>query len=403
MKSCNVMSFIAIFTIFLSFLEADTLNSKGPVILIVGTRPEAVKVIPVYEALKASHIPTLICSTGQHAELLDEMFHLFNIKPDFDLKIMKPGQDLFYVTEEVLKRTRAVFEQVKPSLVVVQGDTNSAMSAALAAFYLKIPVAHIEAGLRTGNIYAPFPEEMNRTIISRIAAFNFAPTTLAVSKLKNEGINQETIFLTGNTVVDALYTIKNKINNNIIFPSKEIVDIVLEMQKENRKIILLTAHRRENFGDGLIHIFTAIKHAIANHPELSFIYPMHPNPNIKKAFDEVFKEMPKQIVILPALPYQDLVYLLDVVDGVATDSGGIQEEAISLNKITIVLRNETDRPEGLQAGIATLVGDDEEKIKEGINLILNHSKNDKTILKSPYGDGFASQKIGKIIQDFYNH
>ncbi len=393
-----------LFSFSLQAIENGTeKQTKGPIMLIIGTRPEAVKVIPVYYALKSANIPVLICSTGQHAELLDEMFTLFNVTPDFNLKIMKPGQDLFYVTEQVLAKTREVFEKIKPSLVVVQGDTTTAMSASLAAFYLRIPVAHIEAGLRTHNIYAPFPEEMNRLIISRIASLNFAPTKLAVSKLRQEGIQDETIFLTGNPVVDALYFIKNKIKNNEISPSEKILNLVKELKDKNRKIILLTAHRRENFGEGLTRIFTAIKTAINENPDLYFIYPMHPNPKIKKTFDEIFTVNQKQIIELQPLPYQDLIYLLDTVDGVATDSGGIQEEAISLNKTTLILRNETDRPEGLKTKLAVLVGDDQDKIIKGIHHIVDRPKNNDNSSISPYGDGSASLQIKDIIQKFYNN
>lgn len=389
-----------LFLVFFSFFLAHNLFGDKPIVLVVGTRPEAIKVIPVFQALKESYPNTLLCSTGQHAELLDEIFHVFNVTPDYDLKIMKPNQDLFYITKEVLEKTRQVFENINPSLVIVQGDTSTAMSAALAAYYLKIPIAHIEAGLRTNNIYGPFPEEVNRLIISKIAALNFAPTSFASVNLQKEGIDQTKIFITGNTVVDALYSIREKISKKEISNSKHLVDKVDELKKDGKKIILLTAHRRENLGEGLTHIFKAVKNAIEKYPELVFIYPMHPNPAIKKTFDEVFQEMPEQIVLLPPLPYHDLVYLLDIVDGVATDSGGIQEEAISLNKMTLVLRNETERQEGLQTDLALLVGNDESKILDGIGQILIASGKENKDFSSTYGDGFASQKICKIIQNF---
>ncbi len=372
---------------------------NGPIVLIVGTRPEAIKVIPVYQVLKSAGLPAVLCSTGQHKELLDDIWEIFNIKPDFDFKIMKHSQDLFYITEEVMRKSRDVFEKIKPSLVIVQGDTTTAISAALSAFYLQIPVGHIEAGLRTGNIYAPFPEELNRTIISRIAVLNFAPTEFAASKLRNEGIKEDTIYVTGNTVVDALYFIRDMISLRLINPSPAIVDLIQNIRRDQGEIMLLTAHRRESFQKSLKKIFTAIKYSLMQHPSLHVIYPMHPNPIIRKIFNEVFIEPNERIIILQPLPYQELVYLLDRVDGVATDSGGIQEEAISLNKMTLVLRNETDRPEGVFTGIATLVGDDEDKIISGIEQIFNIKSSQ--MQGSPYGDGNASQKIKEVIQTFY--
>ncbi|HRD56064.1 MAG TPA: UDP-N-acetylglucosamine 2-epimerase (non-hydrolyzing) [Parachlamydiaceae bacterium] len=394
------MKKIVAFLLIIALPCFGALSEKGPIVFIVGTRPEAIKTIPTYEAVKALGLPAVLLSTGQHKELLNEMFSLFNVKPDYDLEIMKPGQDLFYVTEAVLRGARKLFEEIKPSLVVVQGDTTSAMSASLAAFYLKIPVAHIEAGLRTGNVYAPFPEEINRMFITRIAALNFAPTQLAVDHLKEENVKESSIFLTGNTVVDALYAIKDKIKKNEITPSSHISLLVSSLKEQNKKIILLTSHRRENFGKNLFKIFSAVKKSIQENENLYFVYPMHPNPNIKKTFDEVFTKDEKQIVLLSPLPYPDLSFLLDAADGVMTDSGGIQEEAISLNKMTLILRNETDRPEGLSE-TARLVGSDKDQIKKGIQNIVQNKQNKQNSRKSPYGDGFASQRIAKIIQNFY--
>lgn len=391
--------FVVLLTLFSSMLYAN--NEKGPIVFIVGTRPEAIKVFPVYHAVKSLGLPAILLSTGQHKELLDEMFTIFNLKPDYDLEIMKQGQDLFYITESVLNGTRKIFEEIKPSLVVVQGDTTSAMSASLSAFYLKIPVAHIEAGLRTNNIYAPFPEEINRLFISKIAALNFAPTQLAVDRLRKEAIEEGTIFLTGNTVVDALYTIKEKIKNHEIEPSFHISSLIDDLKSQHKKIILLTSHRRENFDKNLSQIFSSVKKSIQENKNLYFIYPMHPNPIIKKTFNEIFTTDEKQIILLSPLPYPDLAFLLDAVDGVMTDSGGIQEEAISLNKITLVLRNETDRPEGLSK-TATLVGSNENKIQKGLKKILQKQNTSITQI-SPYGDGTAGKKIAKIIHNFYHN
>lgn len=378
-----------------------TAITPGPVVVVVGTRPEAIKMIPVYQALKRAQIPTVLCSTGQHADLLNEIFTLFDLKPDFDLKVMQPGQDLFHITTAVLARSKEVFLQIHPSLVVVQGDTSSAMAAALTAFYLKIPVAHVEAGLRTNDIYAPFPEEMNRQLLARLATLHFPPTPLAAHNLADEGINGEKIFCTGNTVIDALYDVRDRIKAKKILPSPALAERIESIRKAHGKIVLLTAHRRESFDGGLHNIFSAIKTALEQNPNLYVIYPMHPNPAIKQTLNEIALEALPNMVIIPPIPYQDMVYLLDAVDGVATDSGGIQEEAVSLGKPTLVLRNETDRPEGLQGGLAQLVGTKESAIRAGIEQILlrNPSETASTLL-SPYGDGLASRRIAEAIKKF---
>lgn len=397
-----IFSLTLIFQLVYSFnLCSEDLKPQKPIVLIVGTRPEAIKMIPLYEALKSIDIPVVLCSTGQHKELLDEMLNLFHVEKDYDLKIMKQGQDLFYITTQVLNETKKVFEEIQPSLVVVQGDTTSAMASSLSAFYLKIPIAHVEAGLRTHNIYAPFPEEMNRLLISKIATFHFAPTTYAKEKLLEEGIDESSIYVTGNTVVDALYLIQDKIIQHEISPTPSLVDLIDQLKSENKKILLLTTHRRENFGSGLTQIFQSLQKAISDYPNLAIIYPMHPNPNIKESFQKVFKNHPNEISLLPPLPYQDLVYLLTEVDGVLTDSGGIQEEAISLNKFTLILRNETDRPEGLKTEFARLVGDDPEKIESGISFLMHEKNKNMKEVSSPYGNGTASKQISQIIENFY--
>jgi UDP-N-acetylglucosamine 2-epimerase (non-hydrolysing) len=358
--------------------------------------------IPLYQALLAEKIPSVLCSTGQHAQLLEEMFDLFGVKPDYDLKIMKPGQDLFHITETVLQRSREVFEKIKPRLVVVQGDTSSAMAAGLAAFYLKIPVAHVEAGLRTGNIYAPFPEEMNRRMITRLTTIHFAPTSLAVAKLKEEGVDSRSVHCTGNTVIDALYQIRDRIREKKIHPTVKTSQLIEGLKAKKQKIILLTAHRRESFEGEMIHIFNAIKTALQEHPELTVIYPMHPNPAIKKIFDQVQFDQMNNIIVMDPVPYQDMVYLLDMVDGVATDSGGIQEEAVSLKRPTLVLRNETDRPEGLKDGLGKLVGTNEANILAGIREILDSPVHQFDNYISPYGDGKACERTVVIIKQFLN-
>jgi UDP-N-acetylglucosamine 2-epimerase (non-hydrolysing) len=383
--------------IFLSTI-LQTIASERPVILIVGTRPEAIKMIPVYHALQESGIPTLLCSTGQHTNLLDDIFKIFNIEPDFKLNIMKPGQDLFHITNAVLTKLKDIFEQTKPSMVLVQGDTTSAMAGALAAFYCKIPIGHIEAGLRTGNIYAPYPEEMNRRLIGTIATYHFATTPTTVKNLANENIDPRNIYCVGNTVVDALIMVRSLLHNNTIAVNETVKNTVAHCKAEGKKLMLFTAHRRESFGDGLDHIFHAVKTALELYPNLFIIYPTHPNPAITQALHNSNLDTMSNIIITKPLEYPDMVYLLDNVDLVLTDSGGIQEEAASLNKRVLVLRNETDRPEIVHAGFAMLVGTDEDYILNGINMFL-HAFAGKTQLKSPYGDGTSAKKIAEIIAE----
>lgn len=389
--------------VFMAAAATAAATAPGPVVVVVGTRPEAIKMIPVYLALRSAKIPAILFSTGQHADLLNEIFTLFDLKPDFDLKVMQPGQDLFHITNAVLTRSKEVFLEIHPSLVVVQGDTSSAMAAALAAFYLKIPVAHVEAGLRTNDIYAPFPEEMNRQLLARLATLHFPPTPLAAHNLTDEGVKSDKIFCTGNTVIDALYDVRDRIKAKKILPSPALAERIESIRKANGKILLLTAHRRESFDGGLHRIFSAIKTALEQNPNLYVIYPMHPNPAIKQTLNEIALESLPNMVVIAPIPYQDMVYLLDAVDGVATDSGGIQEEGVSLGKPTLVLRNETDRPEGLQGGLAQLVGTNEAAILAGIEQIVRRDPvGTASTLPSPYGDGLASRRIADQIKKFLN-
>ena len=378
-------------------IKTKRLPLNGPVLLIIGTRPDTIKLIPLYLALKKRKIETLLCSTGQHAELLNDLLPLFQVKPDFDFKIMKPNQDLFDTTQSVLAKAKKLFLTVRPSLVVVQGDTTSAMSAALAAFYLQIPVVHIEAGLRTNNIFRPFPEEMNRRMITLVAAYHFAPTPLAASHLFNEKISSDSIFCTGNTVVDALHFIQHKLLTKRLHPSPDLVSRIKSLRKAPRKILLLTAHRRESFDGGLENIFLAIQKALIKDPELHVIFPLHPNPTIKKILKKTrLCQMPNMQIIDP-LPYHDLVYLILAADGIATDSGGLQEEGVSLNKPVIILREETDRPEGIEHGLAVLVGTNQTKILTAIAQLTRNKMSEQRPC-SPYGDGRAGEKIAHIIQ-----
>jgi UDP-N-acetylglucosamine 2-epimerase (non-hydrolysing) len=323
---------------------------------------------------------------------------MFNLEPDYRLNIMKQEQDLFYITQSVLEKTKQLFKELNPSMVIVQGDTTSAVSAALAAYYLKIPVAHVEAGLRTYNRYRPFPEEMNRRLISQLSTYHFTPTKLASQALISEGFCEKNIFCTGNTVVDALWKIKQRIEKGELKPSESLQNLISYHRQAGHQIFLLTAHRRESLENGLGDIFSGVKTALQRYPALQIIYPKHPNPLIQTVLKQAQLESESNISILPPLDYCDMVYLLINVDGVLTDSGGIQEEAISLNKPTLVLRKETDRPEGVIAGIATLVGTDTEAILAGIDRLMSNNFHVTADL-SIYGDGAASEYIAKIIKN----
>jgi UDP-N-acetylglucosamine 2-epimerase (non-hydrolysing) len=388
------MKTVILLFIFCCQLSADPIQ---PILLMIGTRPEAIKMAPVYQALKAEGFPTLLCSSGQHEELLNEVLELFEIKQDFAFKIMKPGQDLFHITQSVLEQSKELFQKLHPCMVIVQGDTTTAMAAALAAFYLKIPIAHVEAGLRSGNRDRPFPEEINRKMMALLSSYHFAPTQRAKNALLKEGISEDFVYCTGNTVVDALFAIQQKLKTRQLVPTEEIRSFIEQQQNEHRKTILLTAHRRESFDSGLHHIFSAVKSALEKFPELSVIYPIHPNPAIETVLKNIHLDQSPRIKITKPLAYKDLVWLLGSVDGVATDSGGIQEEAFCMKKFTLVLREETDRPETIENGMGFLVGTNEEKITAGIGHVLAHS--DLPISNHIiYGDGRAAWRIAQILK-----
>lgn len=378
-------------------------NSKKPVVLMIGTRPEAIKMMPVYKALKEADLPVLLCSSGQHLEMVDESLSIFGEKLDHNFSIMKPNQDLVYITTSVIEKTTEFLKATQPFLVIVQGDTTTAMAAALASFYCKIPVAHVEAGLRTKNIYAPFPEEMNRLLISKIAVLHFCPTEEAVLQLESEGIPKDSIYNTGNTVVDALFFIKNKIENGEVKPSSHIQGLVDELQKKGQSLLLFTIHRRESLDKGIEEVMHTLHDYLSTHPEVSVLYPAHPNPLIKDIITKTKLDTLSNLHLLAPLPYYDLVYILLNCIGVLTDSGGIQEEAVSLNKLTLVLRNETDRPEGLNSGHAFLVGTQQKLIREGLDKIFDsNSKKKQSSEITPYGDGLASKRIVDTIKKIYN-
>jgi len=372
--------------------------------LVFGTRPEAIKMAPLVKAFQKypDKFQTIVCVTGQHREMLDQVLNLFEISPDYDLNIMKQGQDLYDITARVLIGMRDVFKQVVPDLVLVHGDTTTSTASALAAFYQQIPVGHVEAGLRTHNIYSPWPEEMNRLITSRIAQYNFAPTQLSKQNLLNEGVSENKILVTGNTVIDALYLVINKIKND--FEMTELLEYSLlasgyDVKRLNgmRRLVLITGHRRENFGDGFIQICSAIKALTEKYPDVDFVYPMHLNPNVRKPINEVFGDdkVISNMFFIEPLEYLPFVFLMEKSDIVLTDSGGIQEEAPGLGKPVLVMRDTTERPEALEAGTVKLVGTDYAKIVTEVSALLDDQTYYERMSKAqnPYGDGNASERI----------
>jgi UDP-N-acetylglucosamine 2-epimerase (non-hydrolysing) len=372
-----------------------------PIVVIIGTRAEAIKLIPLYLEFLSQKLPTVLCATSQHLDLLQQAFKIFNITPDFNLNIMKKNQDLFYLTNAIMEKTKEVFVQINPALVVVQGDTTTTMGAALSAFYMRIPIAHVEAGLRTGNMSAPFPEEMNRKVVGQIASYHFAPTAFSTANLLAEGVKRENVFCTGNTIVDALLAIKKKLESKQIPIDPTIKKHVDECKKRNDKLVLLTAHRRESFNGGLLRVFRAIKSFSQQHPDVTTLFPVHPNPNVLKAVEDAELKKEKNIVLLAPLSYSDLVYLLTQVNWVASDSGGIQEEAVSLGKKILVLRDATERCEGVWEGTEILVGTNEDKILYNMEKLYTEKEPQGTP-SYVYGDGNACKRIATIIKSKLN-
>lgn len=392
------------------------------VMLVFGTRPEAIKMAPLVKEFqkRPTTFKTIVCVTGQHRQMLDQVLQLFEITPDYDLNIMKQGQDLYDVTARVLTGMRDVLKETQPDVVLVHGDTTTSTAAALAAFYQQIPVGHVEAGLRTHNIYSPWPEEMNRQITSRIATYNFAPTPLSKANLLREAVNEESITVTGNTVIDALHWVVDKIKKDKTL-NDELRDMLshagydVTRLDNSRKLVLITGHRRENFGEGFIHMCTAIKDLTKKYPDVDFVYPMHLNPNVRKPIAEVFGEyvVNKKAVSLSKeecpdnegdtgnmffiepLEYLSFVYLMGKSDIVLTDSGGIQEEAPGLGKPVLVMRDTTERPEALEAGTVKLVGTDHDKIVDEVSSLLDDRAHYDAMSKAvnPYGDGLACGRI----------
>ena len=371
--------------------------------LVFGTRPEAIKMAPLVKEFQKfpKEFETIVCVTGQHREMLDQVLRIFEIRPDYDLDIMQQGQDLYDVTARVLTGMRDVLKEAQPDVVLVHGDTTTSTASALAAFYQQIPVGHIEAGLRTHNIYSPWPEEMNRLITGRIATYHFSPTPLSRQNLLAEGIKEEAITVTGNTVIDALYWVVEKIKNNKVL-SVELGSFLktagydVNRLNDNRRLVLITGHRRENFGDGFIHMCLAIKNLVEKYPQVDFVYPMHLNPNVRKPIHEVFGETTADnMFFIEPLEYLSFVYLMEKSDIVLTDSGGIQEEAPGLGKPVLVMRDTTERPEALEAGTVKLVGTDYDKIVGEVSALLDdpvyYDRMSKAV--NPYGDGKACKRI----------
>lgn len=382
---------------------------KKKVMLVFGTRPEAIKMCPLVKEFQKRNdeFETIVCVTGQHREMLDQVLEIFEIKPDYDLNIMKPGQDLTDVTIRVLTGLRDVFMVCRPDIVLVHGDTTTSTAGALAAFYAQIPVGHVEAGLRTHNIYSPWPEEMNRQITGRIATYNFAPTSLSEENLLEENVHGH-IYVTGNTVIDALHMVVNKLKVDTALAKKQ--DNVLASAgydvtrlANGKKLVLITGHRRENFGEGFIRMVTAMRDLSEKYPQVDFVYPMHLNPNVRKPIHEVFGEdltRPNFFFIEP-LQYLEFVHLMSKAAIVLTDSGGIQEEAPGLGKPVLVMRDTTERPEALESGTVHLVGTDYDKIMTEVSGLLEdvdaYEKMSKAV--NPYGDGNACVRIADILAD----
>ncbi len=380
------------------------------VMLVFGTRPEAIKMAPLVKEFQKypDEFKTIVCVTGQHREMLDQVLRIFEIVPDFDLNIMKQGQDLYDITSRVLLGMRDILKETQPDVVLVHGDTTTSTAAALASFYQQIPVGHVEAGLRTHNIYSPWPEEMNRQITGRIANHHFAPTPLSKQNLLTEGVEEEKIYVTGNTVIDALYMVVDKIKKN-----KELDTELESLLKQagydvnrlvgEKKLVLITGHRRENFGDGFINMCTAIKYLTQKYPDVDFVYPMHLNPNVREPIHEVFGEDLSNLgnmFFIEPLEYLSFIYLMEKSTIVLTDSGGIQEEAPGLGKPVLVMRDTTERPEALEAGTVKLVGTNYDIIVSEVSALLENDGYYEKMSKAvnPYGDGQACRRICKVLR-----
>lgn len=377
------------------------------ILLVFGTRPEAIKMAPLVKKLqeKPEDFQTVVCVTGQHREMLDQVLRLFEITPDYDLNIMKPNQDLYDITSRILLGMRDVLREVQPDIVLVHGDTTTSTAAALAAFYQQIPVGHVEAGLRTGNIYSPWPEEMNRLITGRITTHHFSPTPLAEQNLLKEGVKPEQIVVTGNTVIDALQMVVGKLREDTMLAT-EVANRVRQMGYDTsrldgaKRMVLITGHRRENFGEGFLNICHAIKNLAAKYKDVDFVYPMHLNPNVRKPVLEILGEGAENVYLIEPLDYLPFVYMMQQSTLILTDSGGVQEEAPGLGKPVLVMRDTTERPEAVEAGTVLLVGTNREKIEQGVSQLLDDAEMYRRMSEAvnPYGDGEACARIAEALR-----
>ena len=382
------------------------------ILLVFGTRPEAIKMAPLVLEFKKYPLQfqTIVCVSGQHREMLDQVLNLFDIKPDYDLNIMQPNQDLYDITSRILIGMRDVLNQVNPDIVFVHGDTTTSTASALAAFYQQIPLAHIEAGLRTGNIYSPWPEEMNRQLTGRLAAYHFAPTPLAKQNLLKENVCEKNIEVTGNTVIDALHWVVNRIADNNDLSLSLHTDLAEKGYDINRllqgkRMVLITGHRRENFGDGFLNICEAIKQLAHTFPNIDFVYPMHLNPNVRKPVLDILGEATGNVFLIEPLSYLPFVYMMKKSLLILTDSGGVQEEAPGLGKPVLVMRDTTERPEAVEAGTVMLVGTDQNKIINGVSDLVNNINglyDSMSHAENPYGDGKACDRIVKWLMKRYD-
>ena len=383
------------------------------ILLVFGTRPEAIKMAPLVKKLQSEpeRFRTVVAVTGQHRQMLDQVLRIFDIVPDYDLNIMQANQDLYDVTSRVLVGMRDVLKEVQPDVVLVHGDTTTSTAAALAAFYQQIPVGHVEAGLRTWNIYSPWPEEMNRLMTGRIATYHFAPTPLAKSNLMRENVAEDKILMTGNTVIDALYMVVDKIKNDAAL-QEQLRGVLKDAGYDttrldgSRRLVLITGHRRENFGDGFISMCTAIRDLAAKYPEVDFVYPMHLNPNVRRPIQQVFGDIHNtsnikhsNMFFFEPLEYLSFVYLMEQSTIVLTDSGGIQEEAPGLGKPVLVMRDTTERPEALESGTVHLVGTNYDKIVNEVSTLLDDAEayRKMSMAVNPYGDGMACGRIAEFL------
>ena len=376
------------------------------ILLVFGTRPEAIKMAPLVKKLQESpeEFQTVVCVTGQHREMLDQVLRLFDITPEYDLNIMKPNQDLYDITSRILLSMRDVLKEVQPDIVLVHGDTTTSMAAALAAFYQQIPVGHVEAGLRTGNIYSPWPEEMNRLITGRITTHHFSPTPLAKENLLREHVDEHKIIVTGNTVIDALQMVvkrlaEDKVLANEVATKIDQMGYDVQRLEGSRRMVLITGHRRENFGEGFLNICHAIKHLAEQYKGVDFVYPMHLNPNVRKPVLEILGDKAENVFLIEPLDYLPFVYMMQHSTLILTDSGGVQEEAPGLGKPVLVMRDTTERPEAVEAGTVLLVGTNREKIEQGVSMLLDDAETYRRMSEAvnPYGDGLACERIAKAL------